>query len=400
MSLRGDFFSYLAQTSQSPLGLEIESAQGQVLIGKNQRRYIDLISGISVSNLGHHVPEIIKAIEEQLHKHTHVLVYGELIQDVQVAFAKALIQELREPFEQVFFVNSGSEAVEGALKLAKRYTHRHEIVAFEGAYHGSTHGALSLISDENYTRPFRPLLPSIRRLRFNNIDDLKEISGDTAAVIVEPVQGEAGIRPAKPAFLEALRERCNETGALLIFDEIQTGFGRTGSLFAFQQYHVIPDILVLGKALGGGLPLGAFIASRQMMEKLTYKPPLGHITTFGGHPLSCAAGLAAFKLLLKKFPDLKVKEKSHLFQYLIKKHPFIKEVRASGLLIGMELINEEITQKLIHLLLENNIIADWFLFSPQTLRIAPPLTIDNETIIFVANTINQLLMHLEKYEQR
>ncbi|MCX7697484.1 MAG: aspartate aminotransferase family protein [Bacteroidales bacterium] len=397
MSLRGDFFSYLAQTSREPLGLEVIKAQGLKIIDNRGRKYIDLISGISVSNLGHHVPEIKAAIAKQLEDYTHLMVYGEFIQQSQVEYARLLIEHLPDSFQQVFFVNSGSEAVEGALKLSKRFTGRHEIVCFEGAYHGSTQGALSLISDETYTRPFRPLLPSIKKLRFNYIEDLSEISRQTAAVIIEPIQAEAGVRIATPTFLKALRERCNETETLLIFDEIQTGFGRTGTLFAFEQYGVVPDILLLGKALGGGLPLGAFIASRQIMEKLTFNPPLGHITTFGGHPLSCAAGLAAFKLILSKLPELKIKEKGLLFQYLIKQHPFIKDVRVSGLLIGVEFENERITRQMIHLLLEHRILTDWFLFSPNTLRIAPPLIIDSEMIIYVCNVLNVLVKHLEAY---
>lgn len=397
MSLRGDFFTYLAQTSGEPLGLEMVKAHGLKVIDVLGREYIDLISGISVSNLGHNIPEIKDAIIEQLEDHTHLMVYGEFIQRSQVEYARLLLEHLPDNLQQVYFVNSGSEAVEAALKLAKRFTGKHEIVCFQGAYHGSTHGALSLISDEYYTRPFRPLLPSILRLRFNHLEDLDLITKETAAVIVEPVQAEAGVRIATKNFLKTLRQKCYETDSLLILDEIQTGFGRTGTLFAFEKYDIVPDILLLGKALGGGLPLGAFIASREIMEKLMSDPPLGHITTFGGHPLSCAAGHAAFKLLLKKFPELKVEEKGLLFQYLIKEHPFIKEVRMSGLLIGIEFINEKITRQMIQLLLEQRIIADWFLFSPQTLRIAPPLVIDFEMIIYLANVINKLVKHLENY---
>lgn len=391
MTNRQLFFNHLAQTSLSPPAVEIKSAKGIYLYGMDGKKYLDLISGIAVSNLGHGNPKITGAIKKQLGKHNHLMVYGEYILMPQVQYAKELLHYLPKKLNNIFFVNSGSEAIEGALKLAKRFTGRTEIIAFRNAYHGSTHGALSVMGDEKLKIPFRPLLPDIRFLEFNNENDLKQISFKTACVIVEPIQGEAGVilpkeingwekgRPKTKNFLQLLRERCNQTDTLLIFDEIQTGMGRTGKLFAFEKYHAVPDILCLAKAFGGGMPLGAFVSSKEIMSTLSHHPALGHITTFGGHPLSCAAGRIALKEIVSKKLHLYSAQKGKLFKkYLI--HPKIKEVRGEGLLLAVQFTSEEENKKIISRCIKNGVLADWFLFCPSAMRIAPPLTITENKI--------------------
>lgn len=373
------FLRHIAQTSVVPMLFEVERGEGLFLFDRSGKRYIDLISGISVSNLGHHHPKIVTAIKEQSDKYLHTMVYGEHIQSPQVQLANLLTHNLPPHLDSVYFVNSGAEAVEGAMKLAKRYTGRTEIISFRKAYHGSTQGALSIIGDEYFRNAFRPLLPDITQLDFNRTEQLNVITEHTACVIAEPVQGEAGVIPADKNFLKALRQHCNETNTLLVFDEIQTGMGRTGTLFAFEQYGVTPDILLLAKALGGGLPLGAFISSREIMWSLTDNPYLGHITTFGGNPLCCAAGLAAMHALLEEGWIKKVKEKEQLFLQLLQ-HSSIKNVRSTGLLIAVELENAELTRQVIDRCMQQGVIMDWFLFSSNSLRIAPPLLIDEETI--------------------
>lgn len=359
--------------------LEIEKAEGNYMFDSNGKKYLDLISGIAVSNLGHNHPEIKKAIIEQVNSHMHVMVYGEFIQSPQVKLAKALSDKLPENLDSVYFVNSGSEAVEGALKLAKRFTGRTEIISCKNAYHGSTHGALSIIGSEEWKNSFRPLLPDTRQINFNNWEDLKFISEKTACIIIEPVQGEAGVRIANDFYLDALRKKCNETGTLLIFDEIQSGFGRTGKLFAFEHFNVIPDILLLGKALGGGMPLGAFISLNEIMKVLQSNPVLGHISTFGGHPVCCAASLAALNVLSDSKYVEEANEKSELFKQLLV-HPEIKEVRGIGLMLAVELRDFDFVQQVIKKCIEGGLITDWFLFNDCSLRIAPPLTITNEEI--------------------
>lgn len=378
-TLRNQFLNHLAQTSDMPMALEIVSADGNYQYDKNGKKYLDLISGIAVSNLGHNHPEIKKAIQTQLDAHLHLMVYGEFIQSPQVKLASELAKLLPDNLSSVYFVNSGSEAVEGALKLAKRYTGRTEIISFKNAYHGSTHGALSIIGSEEWKNSFRPLLPDVRQIHFLNWDDLNFISEKTACVIIEPVQGEAGVRIGNEFYLQALRKKCNETGTLLIFDEIQSGFGRTGKMFAFEHFNVVPDILLLGKAMGGGLPLGAFISSAEIMKVLQSNPVLGHITTFGGHPLCCASSLAALKVLQgEKYID-EAEEKGNLFKDLLT-HPEIKEIRGIGLMLAVELRDFEFVQKVIKNCIEHGLITDWFLFSDCSLRIAPPLTITHDEI--------------------
>ncbi|MBE0663862.1 MAG: aspartate aminotransferase family protein [Bacteroidales bacterium] len=377
---KNSFYQHLAQTSPEPLALEIKCAEGCYLYDTNGKRFMDLISGISVSSTGHRHPEVIKAIKAQLDKHLHVMVFGELIQEPQVKLAARLAELLPSSLDTAYFVNSGSEAVEGALKLAKRCTGRHEIIAFKNAYHGSTHGALSVTGSEDLKQRFRPLLPSIKHLEFNNFNDLSLITKQTACVIIEPVQGEAGIVPATQEYLISLREKCDETGSLLIFDEIQTGMGRTGSMFAFEGYGVTPDIILLAKAFGGGLPLGAFIASAEIMQCLSHDPVLGHITTFGGHPLSCAAALANLNVIIKENLISDVKAKADLFIEGLKDIETVKEIRHAGLLIAVQFENETINQQVIKRCLEKGLITDWFLFRPDALRIAPPLTISHKEI--------------------
>ncbi len=386
LSYKKDFFSALAQTSPEPLLLEITGASGITLTDNNGKKYSDLISGIAVSNLGHGNKAITNAIKKQADKFTHLMVYGEYIQAPQALFAKRITALLPRSLNSVYFVNSGSEAVEGALKLAKRFTGRTQILSFKNAYHGSTHGALSVMGDETLKSPYRPLLPGITLSEINDETALKDINADTACVIIEPIQGEGGTRTASPAFLSALRKKCSAAGALLIFDEIQTGFGRTGRLFAFEHAGVTPDILLLGKALGGGMPLGAFIASRKVMACLAANPPLGHITTFGGHPVSCAAGLTALNELLKKKLTRKAKAKEKLFRRLLK-HKSIVEIRGKGLMLAIQFENEQFCKKVIAACLQNGIIVDWFLFCPSALRLAPPLIINEKEIRQVCRKI-------------
>ncbi len=374
------FLTNLAQTSDSPLALEITKAEGVYLYDSSGKRYMDLISGISVSNTGHRHPAIVKAIKDQVDSYLHLMVYGEYIQSPQVKLAGALAALLPEKLNNCYFVNSGSEAVEGALKLAKRFTGRKKIVAFNHAYHGSTHGALSVIGDESYQTPFEPLLPGIDHIEFNSIEALKIITAETACVLIEPVQGEAGIFGGTSEFLSALRNRCNETGAMLIFDEIQTGMGRTGTMFAFEKFNLIPDILLLAKGLGGGMPLGAFMSSHEIMQTLTVNPVLGHITTFGGHPVSCAAALANIEVIINEKLVESVEFKSKLFIDLLSKNRAIKHIRSSGLMIALQMDNYAHVKRVIDRCIENGVILDWFLFNDSSIRIAPPLIITEEQI--------------------
>lgn len=375
LSLRQLFLKHVAQTSESPLSLEIERAEGVYLFGSDGKRYFDLISGVSVSNVGHCHPRVVEAVNIQTSKYMHLMVYGEYIQYPQVRFAQRLTSILPETLNNVYFVNSGSEAVEGALKLAKRYTGRSEIISFVNAYHGSTHGALSIMGNEEPKRAFRPLLPGIKQIRFNFLPDLDLITKKTACVIIEPIQGEAGIISPINGFLEKLRKKCNDTGTLLIFDEIQTGFGRTGKMFAFDKYGVIPDILLLAKAMGGGMPLGAFISSKTIMDSLSTNPPLGHITTFGGHPVSCASAIAALDVLIDERLIEGVDEKAKIFYDKLSEHPNVVEIRSDGLFMAVEVGSFERILKLIKVALNNGVVLDWFLFCNTAFRVAPPLSI-------------------------
>lgn len=384
------FLKYLGQTSPYPIGLEVSRAEGCYLFDPAGKKYLDLISGFSVSNLGHSHPAIVKAIRDQAGLYLHTMVYGELVQSPQVQYARELIINLPENLNRVFFVNSGSEAVEGALKLAKRYSGRHELVCFSNGYHGSTQGALSVMGNETYKMAFRPLLPSVRILEYNNPDMLDAISTATAAVIIEPIQAEAGIITGDIDFLKALSNRCREVGALLLYDEIQTGFGRTGTLFAFENTGVVPDILILAKALGGGMPLGAFIAGDTVMDSLTHHPALGHITTFGGHPVCCAAGLAALRIILEQ----KLYGRAHELEKIIRenlKHPSILEIRGKGLLLAVKLDSPERVNRFFGLSLGKGLLFDFFLFCKDSIRIAPPLIMSDDEARDMCNLITEVL---------
>lgn len=384
------FLKHFGQTSVNPIAIEIEKARGIYLFTPSGEKYIDLISGVCVSNLGHNHPKVIKAVKDQVDKHLHLMVYGELIQKSQIDLVKLLNDNLPSTLNSIYLVNSGSEAVEGAMKLAKRVTGRYEIVAFKKSYHGSTHGALSILGDESYKDAFRPLIPSIRFLEFNRNDQLDQIGSETACVIVEPVQAEAGVIMPVDGFLSELRERCLQTGTLLIFDEVQTGLGRTGTLFAFEQFKVLPDILVLAKALGGGMPLGAFISSSENMSQLKSNPPLGHITTFGGHPVSCASAYAALKVLIEEKIITDVVRKGKLFKKLMH-HQAIRELRGLGLFLAVELKDPDHAERLIENSTRKGFLIDSFLFRSDSFRIAPPLNISDEEIRMVSKRLLKLI---------
>ena len=388
------FKKYLGLPSDTPLMFEASRANGVYIYDKDNKPFIDLVAGVSVSNLGHQNPEIIEAVKQQLEKHMHLMVYGEFVQSVQVELAELLCSVLPKKLNSVYLVNSGSEAIEGAMKLAKRFTGRSEIIAFNNAYHGSTQGALSILGDESFKSNYRPLLPDIKFLDFNAVDQLDQITDKTAAVILEPIQSEAGIRIPDDNFLISLREKCNQTGTLLVFDEIQTGFGRTGKLFAFQHWNVIPDIMCIAKAFGGGMPLGAFVASKNIMNVIQKNPALGHITTFGGHPVSCAAALASLKILLRdNFID-EVQRKSKLYFSLLT-HPKIKKVWGKGLFIGIELENQDQAVKMLHLGTQMGFITDLFLFKADAIRIGAPLIISDEEIKMSVLLLNAALDKLD-----
>lgn len=388
MPLKEDFLKYVGQTSPFPTMLEIEKVEGIYLYDRSGKPYIDAIAGICVSALGHNHPAIVHAIQKQAATYLHPMVYGEFILSPQVQYAKRLVQQLPANLNNVFYTNSGSEAVEGAIKLAKRYTGRGEIIACKGAYHGSTNGAMSLMSDKKYKTGYYPLLPGIRYMDFNDLDSLQMITTKTACVITEPIQAAPGVRVGEMDFIQALRKRCSETGTLLIFDEIQVGFGRTGTLFAFEQYDVVPDVLLVAKAFGGTLPLGALIADQSILQVLSKNPILGFISTFGGHPLSCAAGLAMLETLLEEGHIEQVAMKSAQLKSLLK-HPRIKAIRAAGLLMAVDFGEEAFALKVLEACFENGFITDFFLFNEKCIRIAPPLNITMEEIEALANALLQ-----------
>ncbi|UZJ66285.1 aspartate aminotransferase family protein [Sphingobacterium sp. KU25419] len=387
------FLLNTAQTSNSPRMIEIAKAEGVYLYGPNGEEYMDLVSGFNVSNIGHRNPKVIQAIQQQLEKYLHVTVYGEFVQAPQVEFASDLLAVLPKHFESVYFTNSGAEAVEGSMKVAKRFTGRRQIIAAKKAYHGSTQGALSLIGNEEYHTAYAPLLPEIEFITFNDLADLAHITDKTAAVIIEAIQGEAGVRVPDVAYMQALRKRCDETGALLVFDEIQTGFGRTGKLFAFEHYGIVPDILMLAKGIGGGMPLGAFVAAKQVMDVIKDNPMLGHITTFGGHPVSCAAAKASLEVILENQLIEQVAEKEKLFRSLLQ-HPKIKEIRGKGLMMCLQLENFEQVYNVSNYCAQQGIMIDWYLHCETALRVAPPLTISTEEIEKACKII---LAGIEKY---
>lgn len=376
---RALFLQNTAQTSDSPRLLEIERADGIYLYGPEGEKYMDLVSGFNVSNIGHRHPRVLQAIEEQLAKFMHVTVYGEFVQAPQVMFATELLAVLPESFGSVYFTNSGAEAVEGSMKIAKKFTGRREIIAAREAYHGSTQGALSLIGNDAYREAYAPLLPDISFIDYNSQTDLAAITERTAAVIVEAIQGEAGVRVPTTAYMKALREKCTETGALLIFDEIQTGFGRTGKLFAFEHFGIVPDILMLAKGIGGGMPLGAFVAPKEIMDVIKANPMLGHITTFGGHPVSCASARASLQVIQEENLVPAVEAKAALFRSELA-IPQIREIRGLGLMMCLQLDNFDQVYQVSNYCASKGLIIDWYLHCETALRIAPPLTITEDEI--------------------
>ena len=394
-TIREQFFAHVGQTSPSPLGIEIQKAEGVFLLSPGGKQYVDLISGVSVSNVGHARPEVIRAIKEQADAYTHLMVYGEIIQRPQVQLASLLAENLPRGMSSVYFVNSGSEANEAALKLAKRVTGRGQIACFRNAYHGSTHGTLSVMGNEDFRQAFRPLLPGITALEFNNFKDLNKIDDTFACVIAEPLQAEAGVITPAPGFLPALRKRCADTGTLLIFDEVQTGFGRLGTLFAMEKYGVVPDIVTLAKALGGGMPLGALACNPELMNAWQNNPVLGHITTFGGHPVCCAAGLASLKVLLQEPWIEQAGEKASYVRQVIGAHPRVKEIRGEGLLLAVELGSADSLQQMISLLLEEGVLSDWFLYCDTAFRISPPLCISMQELEYTCRKVLNALDRLK-----
>jgi putrescine aminotransferase len=390
MNNRQIFLSNLAQTTDFPLLIEVEKAEGIYLYGPNSEKYVDLISGIGVSNVGHRHPKVISAIQAQLDKYLHLMVYGEYVQTPQTQLAKALCDTLPETLDNVYLVNSGSEAVEGALKLAKGYTGRREIISCVNAYHGSSHGSLSVGGNEIFKRAYRPLLPGISHIAYGHKPDLEKITTQTAAVIVETIQGEAGIRVSGKQYFQALRTKCDETGTLLILDEIQAGFGRTGKFWAFEHFDIVPDIVVCAKGMGGGMPIGAFIAGKEVMGVFKDNPLLGHITTFGGHPVSAAASLATIQILKEEDLITQVEAKAELFKGLLV-HPKIKSIRNKGLMMAVEFESFEVLKPIIDRAIELGVITDWFLFCDDSMRIAPPLIITESQIREACKVILQAI---------
>ena len=395
--LRKQFLRHVAQTSPGPQLIEVARAEGVFFYTPEGKPYYDLVSGVSVNNVGHGNRAVVEAVQRQAADYMHIMVYGEMVERPQVEFARLLAETLPEPLDTVYFLNSGAEAVEGALKLAKRYTHRTEMISMRRAYHGSTHGAMSMMGEpegEEWKNAFRPLLPDTKAIDFNSFADLEQITERTACVLCEPVQGEAGVRVPQDGYLQALRKRCDEVGALLIFDEIQVGMGRTGEMFAMQKYGVTPDIVCLAKALGGGMPLGAFVSSQKIMSTLTHNPVLGHITTFGGHPVCCAAGLAAMKFLQYERVVEDVERKGAMFVELLKDHPAVKEIRRSGLLMAVELGESAKLYRLMDYFIEEGILSDWFLYCDTAFRISPPLIITDDEIRDCVELIKKCLDRL------
>jgi acetylornithine/succinyldiaminopimelate/putrescine aminotransferase len=380
MTERELFYRHLGLPSFYPMGLEIDRAEGVYLYSTSGERFIDLVAGIAVSNIGHRHPKVLEAIRDQLDKYLHINVYGEFIQSPQVNLAERIASLLPEKLDSVYFVNSGSEAIEGALKLAKRFTGRTEIISFIDSYHGSTHGSLSIMGNETLKNAFRPLLPDVRLIEFNNYCHLEKISTRTACVVIELVQAEAGIVPVEEYFLRQLKKRCARDGVMIIVDDVQMGMGRTGKMFSFEHYDFVPDILVLAKALGAGMPLGAFIANKKIMDTLAYNPELGHITTFGGHPVSCAAALSGLGVLLSEGLIPLAEEKGKKFVEKLSGHPAISDIRRAGLALGADLANSEKRGPFMEAALKQGLIIDWYLFKPATFRIAPPLTITDKEI--------------------
>ena len=388
--MQKDFFKYQAQTTPYPLAMEVSHAQGSYIYDKNGKAYLDFVAGVSACALGHSHPKVVNAIKTQLDKYLHVMVYGEYIQEPALELSKLLASHLPKPLESTYLVNSGTEAIEGSMKLARRYTGRREIIAAKNAYHGNTMGSLSLMDYEERKTPFQPLIPDINHIVFNSKEDISKITHDTAAVILETIQGGAGFIEPKNDYLNQVQKRCNDVGSLLILDEIQPGIGRTGKLFGFENYNCQPDIVVTGKGLGGGLPIGAFTASKEMMLSLSDNPKLGHITTFGGHPVIAAAALATLKEITESDLMIKTLEKEKIIREHLK-HKHIKEIRGKGLMLAVITKNAEVTNEVILRAQDQGLILFWLLFEPKAIRITPPLTISNEEIIKGCHIITSIL---------
>lgn len=382
-----DFINFQGQTNNTPYLIDVDKADGIYIWDKSGKKYIDMIAGVAVTNIGHRNPQVIDAIKSQLDKHLHVMVYGEYIQDAQLALAKNLASLLPENLQCSYIVNSGTEANEAALKLAKRFTGRHELISCKGSYHGNTHGSMSVSANEVKKTSFRPLLPAVKFIEFNNIASLEIITNETAAVIIETIQGDAGVRIPTKNFMSALRKKCDDTKALLLFDEVQVGMGRTGTMFAFEQFGIIPDILTLGKALGGGMPIGAFISSQKIMHSLTHDPMLGHITTFGGHPVICAAANACVNVLKTEDWIRDCEMKGHILETMLKQHSEIVEIRRAGLLFAIQMKSAERVQQIVERCLDKGLIGFWFLSCPDSFRLSPPLSITVDEIEFAGNLI-------------
>ena len=397
MILRKQFLEHVGQTSPSPMLVEVARANGSFFYTPEGKRYFDLVAGVSVSNVGHANPAVVEAVQKQAADYMHVMVYGEMVERPQVEYARRITELLPKNIDCLYFVNSGAEAVEVALKLVKRYTGRTELISMRRAYHGSTHGAMSMMGapeGEEWKAEFRPLLPDVKSLRFNNFEDLTQITSRTAGVLCEVVQGEAGVRLPDPEWLKALRQRCSDVGALLIFDEIQTGMGRTGEMFASSKYGITPDVVCLAKAFGGGMPLGGVASSKQILDSFTNNPCLGHITTFGGHPVCCAAGLAALNYMIDNNIVEQVEKKGALFEEFVSKHSKVIEIRRSGLLMAVELGKSEYLYRLMEIFKEEGIMSDWFLYCDTAFRISPPLTISEaeieECCAIIARSLDRL----------
>ncbi len=393
--MKKEFFKYQAQTTPHPLAMEVSHAKGSYIFDTKGNKYLDFVAGVSACSLGHQHPKVVSAIKNQLDKYLHVMVYGEYVQENAVKLAKLLAENLPESLKKTYLVNSGTEAIEGAMKLAKRATQRGEIIAAKNAYHGNTQGAMSIMGFEERKQAYRPLLPDVNFIEFNNISDLSKITTKTAGVVLETIQGGAGFIEPKNNYLQLIKDRCESVGALLILDEIQPGFGRTGKLFGFEHYNCIPDILVMGKGMGGGMPIGAFSASTKLMTLLEDKPKLGHITTFGGHPVIAAAALATLKEITESNLMQKALEKEILIRQKLV-HPLIKEIRGKGLMLALIVKNTDVCNQLVLSCQDNGLILFWLLFEPKAVRITPPLTISNSEIIEGCNTIIKILNNINK----
>ncbi len=380
MGSKKDFLTFQGQTNPSPFLIDVENAKGIFIYDKSGKSYMDMIAGVAVNNIGHNHPKVVEALKSQIDKHLHVMVYGEYVQDAPLAFSKRLVSLLPDSLNQVYTVNSGTEANEAAIKLVKRVTGRTELISFRGSYHGSTHGSMSVSGNETKKQAYRPLLPDVRFINFNSIPDLKQITSKTAGVIIETVQGDAGVRVTSFAFMQALRKKCTEVGALLIFDEIQCGMGRTGKLFAFEHFDVTPDVLTLGKALGGGMPIGAIVSSKENLHQFTFNPMLGHITTFGGHPVIAAAANACLEVFDTEIDFKEVERLGQLLEDIISKSDEIKEIRRIGMLFAFDMESFERVEKVVNRCLEKGLISFWFLSHPYSFRLSPPLNISEDEI--------------------